>query len=61
MSWRVNVIGTDGNVKTIVKEEWDQVLDEVQAFRKSGHKSWIENSIGQEIDEKTGEPKIVSE
>jgi hypothetical protein len=58
MSWRVNVIGDDGNVKTTLKEEWDQVLDQVQTFRKTGRKSWIENSIGQEIDEKTGEPKV---
>jgi hypothetical protein len=32
MSWRVNVIGAEGNVKTTVKEEWDQVLEEVQTF-----------------------------
>jgi hypothetical protein len=58
MSWRVNVTGADGNVKTVLKEEWDQVLEEVRTFRDSGHRSWVENSIGQEIDEKTGEPKI---
>jgi len=61
MSWRVNVLGADGNVKTTLKEEWDQVLDEVQTFRKAGHKAWIENSVGQDIDEKTGESKVVSE
>jgi hypothetical protein len=59
MSWRVNVVGADGNTKTILKEEWDEVLSELQFLRQSGRRAWIENSVGEAVDEETGKTKTI--
>jgi hypothetical protein len=58
MSWRVNAIGGDGNVKTVLKEEWSEVLSTLKTFRRAGTRAWIENAVGEEIDEATGQAKV---
>jgi hypothetical protein len=55
MSWRINVVSADGTVKIILKEEWDLVLSELEQLRRLGRRAWIENSVGEEIDEHTGQ------
>ena len=58
MSWRENVIGACGNAKTFLKEECSDVLLTLHEFREAGLHAWIENAVGEEIDEATGQTKV---
>ena len=59
MTWRVKSKSADGSESEMLADTWSQALDLLADQRARGKSTWVEDTTGKKVDERTGMPKPV--